>query len=152
MTHSSVELHFMFTFHPLHVTYQKERWQNTPLTKTNTHLKWLWLFIIYKNTNFSLTVKWLNGHQQMPIDAILLQHSPELISKNPVICLFWINKACEDIFCIPQEFLKNWPESENLARGAATWTKTALAIFQLWFHYFSQHFFQGTCDTFFLKN
>ena len=28
-------------------------------------------------------------------------------------------------------FLKDLPQSENLVRGAATWTKTTLAIFEL---------------------
>ena len=44
--------------HLVHVNYEKERWQNTPLPKTNTHMKWLWLFTICTNTNFGLTVLW----------------------------------------------------------------------------------------------
>ena len=73
----------------------------------------------------------------MPINDIFLQHSPELISRNSVMCFFLINKACEDILCILLGILKNLPQSENLVRGAATWAKTTLAIFQFWFHYFS---------------
>ena len=33
--------------HPVHVKYEKESWQNTPLLKINTYMKWLWLFIIH---------------------------------------------------------------------------------------------------------
>ena len=61
-----------------------------------------------------------DGHQQMPINAILLQHSPELISRNPVICLFEINKAFEDILCTLPGFFEELPQGENLVRGAAT--------------------------------
>ena len=39
-------------------------------------------------------------------------------------------KACEDILYIIPKFLIDLPQSENLICGAATWTKTTLAIVQ----------------------
>ena len=127
-------IHSSELVHPVHINYEKERWQNTPLPKTNTHMKWLWLFTIYTNKNFRPTVKWLYGHQQTPINyATFLQHSSKRISRNLVKCLFrlfYINKACEYILWILQGFLQDLSQSENLVRGVATWTKTALAVFQ----------------------
>ena len=39
--------------------------------------------IMYANTNFRLTVEWLDsGHQKMHFNAVLLQHSPKLIARN----------------------------------------------------------------------
>ena len=129
------------------------------MPKTNTHLKCLWLFTIYMNTNFKLTVYWHDDHQQMPIKAIPLQHYPKLTLKNSVICPFYINKACEDILSILPGFLKDLPQSENLVCGAAIWTKTTLISFQHWFHSFSAfpfksllgiHFFWSAKERYFL--
>ena len=39
--------------------------------------------------------------------------------------------------------IKDLPQSKNLVRGAATWTKTTRAVFQLQFHYFSAFCFKA---------
>ena len=97
----------------------------------------LWLFAIYPNTNLRSTVEWLNGAQKLTINAILLQNFPKFIPKNSVICFFKIDKVCKETFAILPRFLEDLLQSEDLVRGAATRTKTALTIFQFWFHYFS---------------
>ena len=62
VTHSSIQLSFIVQ--RIHVNYEKEKWQNTHIRNTNTDTRWLWLFTIQTSTNFSLTVEWLNCHQQ----------------------------------------------------------------------------------------
>ena len=62
---------------------------------------------------------------------------PKFIPKNSVICFFKIDKACKEIFVTLQRFFEDLLQSEDLIRRAATRTKTALTIFQFWFHYFS---------------
>ena len=37
---------------PIHVSNEKERWQNAPLPESNAHMERLWLLAIYPNTNF----------------------------------------------------------------------------------------------------
>jgi len=74
------------------------------------------------NTDFRLAVKRLIGNQQLTI--------------NSVICFFKVNKACKEVFAIFPRFLKDLLQSEDLVRGAATWTETALTI-QFGFHYFT---------------
>ena len=96
------------------------------------------LFTIYMNTNFRLTVEWLNGRQHMPklpINAILPQHSPELISRNPVVCLFRSTKHAKTSFANSKDFLKICL-SENLVRGLRPGRKPHL-LFSNWFHYFA---------------
>ena len=44
---------------------------------------------------------------------------------------FLDQQTCEDILFKLTGFLKDLPPSENWVRGAVTWTKTTLAIFQL---------------------
>ena len=51
--------------------------------------------------------------------------------------LFQDHKACKEIFATLRRFHEGLLHSEDLVRGAATRTKTALAILQFWFHYFS---------------
>ena len=82
-------------------------------------------------------VEWLNSVLQLIINAILLQNLPKFIPRNSVICFFKIDKACKEIFAILPRFLEDLLPREDLVRGAATRTKTALTIFQFWFHYFS---------------
>ena len=43
----------------------------------------------------------------MSITVIPLQHSPDFIWSNPIICLFQINKTRKSISCILPEFLKD---------------------------------------------
>ena len=97
----------------------------------------LWLLAIYPNTNLRSAVEWLNVALQLTINAIFLQNLPKFIPKNSVICFFKIDKACKEIFAILPMFLEDLLQSEDLVRGAATRTNTALTIFQFWFHYFS---------------
>jgi len=75
-----------------------------------------------------LAVKRLNGKQQLTINVTLLQNPSKYISRNTVICFFEVNKACKEGFAIFPRFLKYLLQSEDLVRGAATWTKTALSI------------------------
>ena len=97
----------------------------------------LWLLVIYPKANLRSAVEWLNGAQQLTINAILLQNLLKFVPRNSVICFFKIDKACKEIFAILPRFLEDLLQRENLVRGAATRTKTALTIFQFWFHYFS---------------
>ena len=53
--------------------------------------------------------------------------NPEELS---VLCFFKINKTCKEIFAILPRFLEDLLQSEDLVRGAATRTKTALALLQ----------------------
>ena len=48
-----------------------------------------------------------------------------------------IDKAGKKIFAILPKFLEDLLQSKDMVHGAATRTKTALAIFQFWFHHFS---------------
>jgi len=48
--------------------------------------------------------------------------------EEPGHVLFEINKASKEVFVIFQRFLKDLHQSENLVRGAMTWTKTALSV------------------------
>ena len=70
-----------------------------------------------------------------------LRHTPAKFSKvyPGELChmLFQDRKACKKIFAIIPRFLEDLRQSEDLVRGAATRTKTALIIFQFLFHYFS---------------
>ena len=56
--------------------------------------------------------------------------------------------ACKAIFAILPRFLEVMLQSEDLFRGATTRTKTALAILQFWFYYFSEFPFKA-CGIFF---
>ena len=80
-------------------------------------------------------------HQQMPINAILLQHSQELIFRNLVICFFRLPYHVKTFFAYSQDFSKICLKSENLICDVATWTKTT--------DFFS---FQGTLHTPFMKD
>ena len=51
--------------------------------------------------------------------------------RNLAMRFFKIDKACKEIFAILSSFLKDLLQSEDLVQGAATWTKTTLAILQL---------------------
>ena len=106
-------------------------------------MKRLWLLAIYPIANLRLAVEWLNGTQQLIINAILLQNLPKFIPRNSVICFFKIDKQCKEIFAILPRFLKDLLQSEDLVHGAATRTKTTLTIFQFWFHYFSAFSFKA---------
>ena len=95
--------------HPVLVSYEKERCKNTFLPKTNAYIKWLWLFTIHANTNFRLKVEWLNRHQEMHINAILLQQFHELFSRNLVISLLYCSIKYEKTsFANSQDFSKPW--------------------------------------------
>ena len=100
-------------------------------------MEWFWLLAIYLHTKLRSAVEWLNGTWQLTINAILPQHVPKFIPRNSVICFFKIDKACKEIFVILARFLEDLFQSEDLVRGAATRTKTALTIFQFWFYYSS---------------
>ena len=67
----------------------------------------------------------------------------EFIPRNSVICFFEIDKACKEIFTVLPRFLGDLLQSEDLVRGTATRTKTALDILQFWFHYFSAFSFEA---------
>ena len=88
----------------------------TKHTLAEEHLPHEMTLIVYRShkNKFKLALERLNGFQQTPINVIPLQHSPELISRNPVICFLLINKTCAYILCILPGFLKNLPQSENL--------------------------------------
>ena len=49
---------------------------------------------------------------------------------------FKIDKTCKDIFALLPRFFEDLLQSIGLVRGAATRSKTALAILQFSFHYF----------------
>ena len=62
------------------------------------------------------------------------RHTPAKSSKvypgSSVIYFFKIDKVCKEIFAILPRFFEDWHQSEDLVRGAATRTKTALVILQ----------------------
>ena len=66
----------------IHVNNEKERRQNTPLQESYAHIEWLWLLAIYLNAYLRSAVEWLNGAQQLTIDATLLQNLPKYILKK----------------------------------------------------------------------
>ena len=58
------------------------------------------LIVYYCHEHKFRLTEWLHGHQQTPINILLPQHFPELISRNLDICLLYINKVCKKILCI----------------------------------------------------
>ena len=118
--------------HPVHVNLEKEKRQSPLLLKTYNHMilftlivTIIWLLIIHTNTNFKLTVKWLNGHWHMPINVILLQQSQStyLGTKS-----YLINKACKNILYILPRFLKDLIHRLSRRFGSDRITKNLVNI------------------------
>ena len=60
------------------------------LPESNAHMERLWFLAIYPNTNLQSAVEWINGAQQLTINAILPQNLLKFISRNSVICFIKI--------------------------------------------------------------
>jgi len=78
----------------------------------------------------------------------LLQSSPKLLSRYPVVCFLDIDKIVANITGIIPRFIKNLLECKNMACGATTRTKVALGILQLCFNYFAEPFSRHLVYTF----
>ena len=102
--------------------YEKERWQHTPLSESNTNGERSW--VNFPDTDKLLsrnTMAWqpVTGGRQL----WLPQHSQKLFTRNPVVCFLEVDKACGPLWHtsnISQKFAGEW----NLVCSATAGTKT----------------------------
>ena len=79
-----------------------------------------------------MTEKCLIGHQQMPINANTPAALSRVYLEEPSHTSFLDQQSLQRHFLhLLQGFFKDLSQKENLVRGAATWMKTILAVFQL---------------------
>jgi len=119
------------TVYSMHVECEKEWWQHTPLSESNTNGELSWFNSPDTDTIFWAGIRWLK-----PIAWKALWTSRHF-TRNLVACfLEEVDKTCVDVFATLPRFHKNMLASES----ATTGTKTALGIIQFWLSYFVASF------------
>jgi len=75
------------------------------------HPRWtVWFNSVNSDTNFWAWMHWLDGQQQLAVNAILPQQHAQLIPTDSAVHFLKVVKTHVDIFCIPR-FLENLLES-----------------------------------------
>jgi len=100
------------TVYPVHIDYEKELWQYTPLSESNKDNERLWFNSADKETNFWAEIQRLDGQQQAVVKTVLPKHSPKLFTRNLVAWFVEVDKrAC--VFGIFPRCLENFLERGN---------------------------------------
>ena len=64
------------TAYPIHIEYEEEWWQHTPLSESKTH------YSFDTDTKFWAGMRWLDGQLQAAVNTVLPQHSPKLLTND----------------------------------------------------------------------
>ena len=115
------------------IDYEEERWQNTPLSVSNTNAERLLFNSVDTNITFWAGI-------QLPARGTRQHRIPTTPSKlctgHPTLRFPEVDKACVYAFGMLPGFLENLLQSGNLFCSAMAATKIALGVSQLWFNYF----------------
>jgi len=132
----------------IHIDYDKEYWQHTPLPESNTHCEQLRFNSTDTDKNFWAGIEYLTASNKWP--SMLYSHKrPQSFSWGIWSYAFSnLIKTCADVFSILPRSLKNFSRSENLVSGAVAKMKTALGILELWFNCLAAPFLKHLTHTF----
>jgi len=137
-----------------HVDYEKERWQNTPLSESSSNGEQSQFNSPHTETNLWPRIQWLDG-SNWRLSAPYSRNTPQSFSRGTRSYAFLrstkhVKTSYEHTPKISQKFAGEW---NYLLCIATAGTKTALGIFQVWFNYFAASFFKalGNVNINFLK-
>ena len=77
-----------------------------PFLISNSHS-----LMLFSDTTFWARIQRIDGPQQAVMNTVLLQHSPNIFRRNPVVCFYEVDIKWVEILGIPLRFLENLLES-----------------------------------------
>lgn len=117
--------------YPVHEYIKEDWWQSTGLAEANPHLEWVRLTAENPDTTLVLDVQGLDSPEKRPPHPILLQHLPQYLPGDPVICLLQIHKAHVDRMGILPGPLQQPCESKELVHFSTTRAESVWFLFNL---------------------